>query len=113
MKMKNLVIVVVVAAVALWSGGATDAAFGDESTQQGTISAGRLQEMGLGGITTMSDQQAMDVRGSGFVIVFGKSYASGGGSDHYFKIRRNYASGSSWSYGTSTWSGGFASGFAW
>jgi hypothetical protein len=55
----------------------------------------------------------MDVRGSGFVIVFGKSYASGGGSDHYFKIRRNYAYGSSWSHGTRTWSGGFARGFAW
>jgi predicted ribosomally synthesized peptide with SipW-like signal peptide len=111
--MKNLIIVIAVAAVALLSGGATDAAFGDESTQQGTISAGRLQEMGLGGIASISDRQAMDVRGSGFVVVFGKSYARGGGSDSYFKIRRNVAYGSSWSHGSRTWSGGFAGGFAW
>ena len=110
--MKNLFLAIAVATLGLWTVGASGADLGEESTQHESISASRLAEMGLGGMTTLSDQQGMEVRGSGFVIVFGKSYASGGGSDSYFKIRRHRARGSSFSYGTSSWSYGFASAYA-
>lgn len=110
--MKNLVIAVAVAALGLSGFGASGAAFGDESNRDGQIAASRLAEMGLGGMATISDQQGMEVRGSGFVIVFGKSYARGGGSDHYFKVRRHRARGSSFSYGGGSWAGGFARAYA-
>ena len=65
-------------------------------------------------MTTVSDQQSMQVRGSGFVIVFGKSYPRGGSSDHYFKFKRGpgRVSGLSFSYGANSWAGGFATAYA-
>ena len=111
--MKNLIVAVAVAAVMTMTSFTLSAAEpAGSSAQNGMISASRLSEMGLGGISVLSDRQAQEIRGQGFVVVFGRSYA-GGRSDSYFRVRRHFARGSSFSYGRGTFAGGFAGAYAW
>ena len=55
---------------------------GTAMAENGAVSGATMQEMGLGGMQVMSDQEAMTVRGKGFIvpgsasIAFGASYAT-------------------------------------
>ena len=109
--MKNLITLFAVITAMATSDAAAAEPYGN-STQNGMISASQLSEMGLGGMTIIPDSQAQEIRGQGFVVVFGRSYA-GRRSDSYFKVRRNFAYGSSSSSSRRSYAGGWSVGFAW
>ena len=96
--MRNLLIAAFVATSGLSNVEATGADFGDESTQRGSISAGQLAEMGLGGMTPISDGQALQIRGSGYVLVSGFSFVRGGVPDGYLRRDSSFARGRSSSF---------------
>ena len=110
--MKNLLVATAVVVFTLCNVGASAADLAGKSTQDGMISPSRLTEMGLSGLTVMSDRQAEEVRGEGFVLVFGRSFA-GGSSDRYFKVRRRFAFGKSFSSNGGTFAGGWAISSSW
>jgi hypothetical protein len=49
---------------------------GSAMADNGAISSAKLNAMGLGGIELMSDADAMQIRGQGFSLAFGISYAT-------------------------------------
>jgi hypothetical protein len=51
---------------------------GSAMAENGAISSAKLNAMGLGGIELMSDADAMQIRGQGFSLAFGISYARTG-----------------------------------
>ena len=96
------------------------AEFTEESPLDGSISAVQLAEMGLGGMTPLSDTQAEEIRGSGYVVVYGRSRVTGGRPDRYFSRHSTRARGRSRSRirlgnpynGLTAWASGSARAFA-
>lgn len=81
------------------------------SAADGNVSDGLLADMGLSGLQPMTDSDGDQIRGKGFVVVKGFSYA-GGSFDHYFKVRSNFAIGGSFASSGGYTAGGFSAAFA-
>ena len=67
--------------------------------EAGQPSAAKLGQMGLAGAPIVSDSVALEVRGMGRVVVWGKSSASNGVTrdrDRYFDRDRHFAAGVSY-----------------
>ncbi len=112
--MKALVFATVVTvALVISASGASAGEPGGKSTENGNLSAGQLAAMGLSGMIAISDRQAEQIRGNGFALTFGRSFAFGGTPDGYFRPQSNVSSGVNFSSGHGTWAGGgsFAFGF--
>ena len=118
--MKKRFMVTVVATLGFTNIAASGADFTEEANQDESISAVQLAEMGLGGMTPLSDIRAKEIRGSGYVVVYGRSRVTGGRLDRYFRRHPTRARGRSRSRirlgnphnGLTAWASGYAVGFA-
>ena len=76
--------------------------------EAGQPSPAKLSQMGLAGAPIVSDSVALEVRGMGWVVVLGRSSATGAAPDHYFRVRRNFAAGATFSASGGAVAGGFS-----
>jgi hypothetical protein len=79
----------------------------------GNVSKAALEKMGLSGMKTMSDADGALIRGSGFAVAFGFSYATGGLPSGYLRTSPPYpiAAGVNLSVGSGSFAGGASVGF--
>ena len=119
--MRNVILTVVAVALVIGLAGNVMAA-------DGNLSSGMLADMGLAGVTVMADTEGEKIRGKGFVIAGGFSWASIGdlsksangalAVSHTFGARAGQQNGSraagGFIDGRSMWatSGGFSAGYA-
>ena len=87
-------------------------AFCSVRAEAGQPSPTKLSQMGLAGAPIVSDSVALEVRGTGRVVVWGRSSVTGAASDHYFRVRRNFAAGATFSASGGAVAGGFSSAVA-
>ncbi len=60
----------------------------------GNVSKVTLEKMGLSAMKTMTDVEGASVRGRGFALAFGFSYATGGLPDGYLRTQSSASRGS-------------------